>query len=203
MLYFDFDGTLADVWRRYHRVFEDASRISGISLEDYIRVKKELPRDADVARTFGATLPDDYWENKRRLLEDTAYLAYDRLLVPAEQICSFFAMHECRILTNRRNREAFRAELVNLGLESLLDKSVVLNPDEKKSKAQYLRETHPNEKIYLVGDAEAESQAAQIDSIEVFLVKTGLRDPESLPFSEKCVIVNSVSDFMNAFKEKI
>lgn len=203
MVYFDFDGTLADVWQRFYRIFVDASRISEISLENYIRAKKQIPKDAELAASFGAQLLDDYWEKKRSMLEDPAYLAYDRLIVPAEQICSFFKAHECRILTNRRHPEAFRGELIALGLGELWDKSIVLNPDEKKSKAQYLQEKHPNEKIYLVGDAEAESQAAQIDSIEVFLVRTGLRDPESIPFSEKCVIINSVSDFMNAFKEII
>lgn len=201
MFYFDFDGTLADVWQRFYRIFVDASRISEISLEEYIRAKKEIPRDAEIAAFFGAQLPDDYWEKKRKMLEDPAYLAYDRLIVPAEQLCSFFRKYECRILTNRRHPEAFRMQLIALGLEELTEKSVVLNPDDKISKAQYLQKTHPNETVYLVGDAEAESQAAQIDSVKVFLVRTGLRDPESIPFSDKCDIIDSISDFINAVKE--
>ena len=80
---------------------------------------------------------------------------------------------------------------------------MVLNPDEKKTKTQYLRENHPDEAVYLVGDAEAEAQASQLDNVRVYLVRTGLRNPETLPGAQKCVIIDRVSDFMNAFKESV
>lgn len=203
MLYFDFDGTLVDVWERFYHIFKVASGISEISFEDYVQAKKQIVRDADVALHFGANLPEDYWVKKRSMLEDPAYLAFDRLLLPAEQISSFFENYECRILTNRRNPEAFKAQLMALGLEPLLKKCIILNPDDKKTKAQYLWENHPNELVYLVGDAEAEAQAAETDSVRVFLVRTGLRTPESIPCADKCEIIDSVSDFMNAFKERV
>ena len=203
MFYFDFDGTLVDVWQRYYQIFKDASGISGMSLEEYIRIKKEFPRDADVARAFGRTLPEDYWTKKRSMLENPAYLAHDRLIVPAEQICEFFQNNPCRILTNRRDPVAFSGQLTALGLESLLDACVVLNPDDKKTKAQFLRENHPVEQIVLVGDAEAEAQAAEIDTVKVFLVRTGLRDPQWIPGVENCYIIESISDFMDADKESV
>ena len=203
MLYFDFDGTLADVWQRYYHVFKDASGIAGMSLETYIRVKREFPQDSDVARIFGGNLPDDYKAKKRSKLEDPAYLAYDRLLIPAEKICAFFKEHDCRILTNRRSAEAFRDQLVSLGLEELVSKAVVLNPNEKIKKVQYLQMTHPKEKFYLVGDAEAEAQVAVLDQAEVYLVRTGLRAPETLPNAEKCRMIDNAEVFMNAVKEII
>lgn len=201
MLYFDFDGTLVDVWQRYYHIFKDASGITGMSLEEYVQVKKQLVRDGDVARAFGENLPEDYWAKKRAMLEDPQYLSFDRLIVPAEQILEFFKAHECRILTNRRYPDAFKEQLKGLGLEELLAKCVVLNPDEKITKTGYLQEKHPHECIVLVGDAEAEAQAAVVDTICVYLVRTGLRDPETIAGAEKCHIIESASDFMNAFKE--
>lgn len=203
MFYFDFDGTLADVWQRYYHVFCDASQITGVSLEEYIRVKRDHPRDSDVARIFGGTLPEDYFEKKRNMLEDPAYLAYDRLLLSKEKICAFFQEHTCRILTNRRNAAAFRGQLISLGLESLVDMAVVLNPDEKVKKVQYLQGEHPHEPFYLVGDAEAEAQVAVMDTAKVFLVRTGLRKPEDLTNVEKCCIIDNTEVFMNDFKEII
>lgn len=203
MLYFDFDGTLADVWQRYYHVFKDASRIPGIAFEEYVRVKREFPRDADVAGHFGGSLPKDYWEKKRSMLEDPTYLAHDQLLVSAEQICAFFREHTCRILTNRRKAEAFYGQIRSLGLESLLEMCIVLNPDDKKSKKQYLQEIHPDERFVLVGDAEAEAQVAAIDLAEVSLVRTGLRIPESMPGAENCRIIENVEVFMKAFKETV
>lgn len=203
MVYFDFDGTLADVWLRFYRIFKDASGIDRIGFEDYVRAKKQYPRDGDVAACFGAVLPDDYWSKKRSMLEDPVYLAFDRLLVPAEQLCDFFQSHNCRILTNRRNPKAFEAQLSALGLDALRQYSIVLNPDNKVTKAQYLQQAHPDGRVVLVGDAEAESKAAQIDSVKVFLVRTGLRAPEQLPLADQCEIIDRVSDFMNAFKESL
>ena len=203
MLYFDFDGTLADVWQRYYHVFRDASGITGMSLEEYIRVKREFPQDSDVARMFGGTLPEEYKAEKRSRLEDPTYLAYDQLIVPAEQICAFFREHDCRILTNRRSAEMFRGQLISLGLEELISKAVVLNPNEKIKKVQYLQMTHPNESIVLVGDAEAEAQVSVLKQAEVYLVRTGLRDPQSLPDAEKCRIIDNVEVFMKSFKETI
>ena len=201
MLYFDFDGTLVDVWQRFYHIFKDASGISGMTLEEYVQVKKQFVRDSDVAHTFGGVLPEDYWAKKRAMLEDPKYLSFDRLLVPAEQIMEFFQAYPCRILTNRRNAAAFKAQLTALGLEELCEKCVVLNPDEKITKTQYLHNNHPNEKIVLVGDAEAEAQAAELNSVKVYLVRTGLRDARLIPGAEKCHIIESASDFMNAFKE--
>jgi phosphoglycolate phosphatase-like HAD superfamily hydrolase len=203
MVYFDFDGTLADVWLRFYRIFTDASGIDGIAFEDYVRTKKQYPRDGDAATCFGATLPEDYWSKKRSMLEDPAYLALDRLLVPAEELCDFFRQFDCRILTNRRNPQAFRAQLTALGLGSLIERSIVLNPDEKVTKAQYLRQAHPDGQPVLVGDAEAESQAAQNGFVKVYLVRTGLRAPEEMPFADQCEIIDRVSDFMKAFKESL
>lgn len=203
MVYFDFDGTLADVWPRFHRIFKDASGIRDIAFEDYVHAKKQYPRDDELAACFGAVLPDDYWSKKRNMLEDPAYLALDRLLVPAERICKFFQDCDCRILTNRRNPDAFEAQLTALGLGSLLQYSIVLNPDSKVTKAQYLQQAHPEGQVVLVGDAEAESQAAQSGSVKVFLVRTGLRAPEQMPFADQCEIIDHVSDFMNSFKESL
>lgn len=203
MVYFDFDGTLADVWLRFYRIFADASGISGIAFEDYVRAKRQYPRDGDVAARFGAALPEDYWSKKRLLLEDPAYLKLDRLLVPAEDICDFFRQFDCRILTNRRNPQAFRAQLAALGLGSLIERSIVLNPDEKVTKAQYLQQAHPEGQVVLVGDAEAEAQAAQNGFVKVFLVRTGLRAPEEMPFANQCELIDHVSDFMKAFKESL
>lgn len=203
MVYFDFDGTLTDVWERFYRIFQDASAITGITFEAYVSAKKRIPQDGALAAAFGAVLPDDYRDKKRSMLESAEYLAFDRLIVPAERICAFFQQHDCRILTNRRNPHNFKIQLSALGLGALTDRCIVLNPDAKITKAQYLSNAHPHEKVILVGDAEAESQAAQSDSVKVYLVRTGLRAPELIPFSDRCEIIDSVSDFINAFKESV
>ena len=54
MIYIDFDGTIVDIWARYHRVFMEASGNFDIPLEEYIQVKKKEPSDVRVAEYFSS-----------------------------------------------------------------------------------------------------------------------------------------------------
>ena len=81
MIFFDFDGTIADLWPRYYQVFLAASGISGVSQWDYVEAKRSLVSDGEVARHFEKTLPEGYFQKKRMLLEAETYLRLDTLLV--------------------------------------------------------------------------------------------------------------------------
>lgn len=74
---FDFDGTLIDLWPRYHAVFCGLLGID-ISLEAYREIKKRLVKDEMVAHYFGAHLPDGYFEQKSKRLEDREYFLLDK-----------------------------------------------------------------------------------------------------------------------------
>lgn len=201
MILFDFDGTIVDVWDRYHRVFIDAAQSHEVPLSDYIGTKRNQIKDSLVAASFGVTLPENYWIKKRILLESPEYLCYDKLIAPADVLLRFFDANDCRILTNRRSRDDFINQLFHLGLQDLAEKSIVLNPDEGITKRDFLCSTYGNAQFFLVGDGDSESKASEVPGSSVFLVSTGLRKPETLPLAERCVIVNSIIEFMNTYKE--
>lgn len=201
MIFFDFDGTIVDVWDRYYRVFSDTVQSHEIPLLDYINIKRDQIKDEIVAAQLGVTLPQNYWKQKRILLETPNYLNFDRLIAPADVLLRFFDKHDCQILTNRRNREAFFDQLSHLGLQRLAEKSIVLNPDEDITKRDFLRSLCADNQVVLIGDGDAESKASDIPNCTVYLVSTGLRRPEKLPNAERCTIINSINEFMNAYKE--
>lgn len=201
MIYVDFDGTIVDIWKRYHRVFMDASGTSRIPLGEYIRVKQKEQSDARVAEYFSFKLPPMYWEKKRELLESPEYLRMDTLLLSAEELLSFFSSHSCRILTARRNPRNLYKQLEWLGLSELKAKSIILDPDGAIQKRDYILQYNDGKVDWMIGDSRAEAAAAEIPGTQVVLVKTGLQLAELLNTSGNCEIIGSLSEFIKQHKE--
>jgi len=202
MIFFDFDGTIADVWPRYYQVFLAASGISGISLPDYVKAKRALVSDAKVARNFGEDLPAGYAAKKRTLLESRDYLRLDTLLVPAARLETFFSKFECLLLTGRRQAAAFLAELEDLGLGCLSNHCVALDPDRGISKKAFLEQNFSRSSHIIVGDSEAEWEAATLENVHAVLVRTGLRCPEDFLLTKRHSVVPSVTTFITAYMER-
>lgn len=202
MIFFDFDGTVVDLWPRYHQVFLAASGFSDISLQDYMKAKRVLVSDREVARHFGKALPKGYFAKKRILLEEEDYLRLDTLLISPTELNAFFSRQECRFLTVRRHAKAFLTELDDLGIESLSDRAIVLNPDRGISKKEYLMRNVPRTPHIVVGDSAVEWETAALDNIHVVLVRTGLRRPEDFPLTERHTVMLSASEFIASYLKR-
>lgn len=202
MIFFDFDGTIVDLWPRYYQVFLAASGISGVSQREYVGAKRSLVSDGEVARYFGKTLPEGYFQKKRTLLEAETYLRLDTPLVSAEELNAFFLKFECRLLTSRRRADAFLAELDNLGLGCLSDRAVILDPDRGVSKKAFLAQDFSRSSHIVVGDSKAEWETAALENVRAVLVRTGLRRPEDFPLTRRHMTAPSVSAFITAYMER-
>lgn len=198
MIFFDFDGTVVDLWPRYHQVFLATSGLSDISQRDYMEAKRALVSDHKVIRHFGGVLPKGYFRKKRILLEAEDYLQLDVLLVSPAELNAIFLSEECRFLTCRRCPNAFLSEMDGLGLGHLSGQVIVLNPDQGVSKKEYLTQTASRTPHIVVGDSKAEWEAAS-DNVRVVLVRTGLRWPEDFPLTERHTVVSSVSVFISDY----
>lgn len=198
MIFFDFDGTVVDLWPRYHQVFLAASGLSDISQQDYMEAKRALVSDHKVAQYFGGALPERYFIKKRILLEAEDYLRLDALLVSPAELNAVFLSEECRFLTCRRRPNAFLEEMDGLGLGHLSDQVIVLNPDQGISKKEYLTQNAARAHHIVVGDSKAEWEAAS-NNVRVVLVRTGLRRPEDFLLTERHTVVPSVSTFISDY----
>lgn len=202
MIFFDFDGTVADVWPRYYQVFLAASKLTGISQSDYVEAKRTLIYDGEVARYFGQDIPSQYFTNKRVLLESDDYLRLDTLFAPAVELNAFFAKFECRFLTQRRRVNAFFAELSDLGLGHLSNQAIILDPNRGISKKAFLEQNFSQSEHIVIGDSESEWETAALGNIRVVLVETGLRRPEDFPLSKRHTVMPSVSTFIMSYKRR-
>lgn len=202
MIFFDFDGTIVNVWPRYYQVFLAASGISGVSLSQYRAAKRTAVSDLETARLLGVELPDGYFTEKRALLEDASYLRLDRLLLSPEELETFFNQFSCRILTCRRRPQAFLREMDELGLSALSDRAIVLDPDAGGGKKDFLERSFHQGLHTVVGDSEAEWEAASQENVRTVLVRTGLRSPEDFPPAERRTIVPSIREFMAVYTKR-
>lgn len=175
---FDFDGTVVDVWDRYHAAFCLASQAKWIALDEYREAKLRLEEDSLIANAFGIDLPRDYWARKAALLEDEALLAMDVLTLDASRLIEWFDSGQCLILTKRRNEKAFFWELDNLGIGQLASSSYVLNPDLRVSKRTWI-ETEIDRcgycLKYVIGDTAEDMEIGELQGVKALFVRTGLK----------------------------
>lgn len=200
MIFLDFDGTIVDLWPRYHRAFCIAAGTDSVRLEDYRRTKRRFPADRDLAEALHIALPADYFSRKRQLLESEPLLKLDTLLLSATALTDFFALRDCRILTGRRQKALFLEELARLGLAQLTEYAIVLDPDVT-SKKEYIRTHFPAVPHIVVGDSKAEWETGELENVRVALVRTGLRRPEDFPLTEKHFVVDTLSQFLASYRD--
>ncbi len=199
MVFLDFDGTIVNLWPRYYRAFCMASGAAGVTQAQYLAAKRRFPADGKLAEHLQVPLPDDYFSRKRGLLESRQLLQHDTLLLPREELISFFGRYDCRILTSRRREPLFREELARLGLEGLAAQAIVLDPD-KMGKKEYLQARFPAGCHVLVGDSEAEWEAGALENVRVALVRSGLRRPEDFPLTGRHLVFHTIAGFLTGYR---
>lgn len=168
MTLIDFDGTIVDLWPRYHRVFCTLTNAQ-VDLHTYKKAKQVYKRDESLARYLGVELPEDYFPRKAVLLEETEYLALDRLLVCGNQLLRFMEQKNAWILTARRRPDHFLWELDYLGLSALRDRAICVNG----SKTAWVEQHVPGEGI-MIGDDVKDLQVVVASNLQAIMVLTGL-----------------------------
>lgn len=179
MKYFvDFDGTIVDVWARYFEVFCACAMVpsESVDFQEYRRCKLRLHRDRQVAAALGIRCSDDesnWTVRKRKLLESDDMLALDQLLAEPDALLAWFGERNARILTKRRDPIMFNRQLKALGLNSLSDDAVVLNPDTSAGKMEWILE-HESGPVTMIGDSPEDMRVFRRPRSRALFVDTGL-----------------------------
>ena len=193
--FFDFDGTIVDIWKRFYHVFLDAGKVSGIDFDLYKKQKLLLKRDSDVASYFGVALDVNYFENKKIMLEQIDYLKFDTLLVDPELLIRFFNSKEAYILSKRRNKNNLLKEIKNLKIDCLINRVIVIDPDSNITKLDFLRQ-NVSAPFTLIGDSIEESNVSVLNNANVFLVSTGLNMFSAETISSNCRIIECLNNYL-------
>lgn len=200
MIFVDFDGTLIDLWPRYHAVFSSLLELD-VSLHQYKKIKQRLVLDEKVAEFFGKTLNEKYFIHKAELLERKDYLALDKLVLSPEIVNDSFDNNHSIVLTKRRNPENFAWELDSLGLKVV---SKVLTHTSKKNCVA--NDCH-TEKSIVIGDSLADLEVASLSYVKAYMVLYGLGtvkqfDSRQIPYS-LISSPNQIIDIMEGYHHAI
>lgn len=181
MLFLDFDGTLVDLWPRFHAVFCALSNASGLTLDEYKRIKQKLARDEAVAGHFEIRLREDYFQRKKILLESKRFLKLDKPFWNPSRLNEIFRRKEAILLTKRRYPQNLRWELNRLRLR------ISARVLSAQSKAEWIQLHYPSENSIIIGDSLADLEAAALPNVTAVMVEYGLETSErfqssGLPF---------------------
>ena len=168
MIFFDWDGTLVDLWPRYYQVFCKLTGATELSFEQYKREKQFWMRDNDVATAVGLKLPDDYFEQKACLLEEMEFLALDTLWLDCNKMKELFSDCNAMVLTKRRRPENLVAQIDGFGLQ--IPVAIV----GEETKRDWIGHYYPNKKSYIVGDHITDLKTATLSNVSAFMVGYGL-----------------------------
>lgn len=177
--YFDFDGTLVDVWERYYKILTSYLSLNGYkcggTIENYKYEKLRSAKDHLVAETlWNARMDiDDYLKYKRDMLETDELLQLDRPIGDFAEMAEKLRKKSCGIvlLSLRRKPEMLHKELERLGYADCFDETVVLNPENGKKTEWLVRKVKKGD--ILVGDS-LDDLKTHINGVNAFFVKTGL-----------------------------
>lgn len=180
--FIDLDGTLLDLWPRYHRVFCELLHIKDITLGEYKKKKQDLGQDNAVAEAFGYTLPPDYFIKKAELLEDKSFLSLDRLFLSRQQIEALSEDSDSIILTKRRKSDNLVWQMGRMGLNM----PVIIV--EGQTKLQWIKENYPGKRAVVVGDSMMDLETGRLPNISVIMTGYGLGtkkqfDSISIPYT--------------------
>ncbi len=167
----DFDGTIVDCWYRYYKVFTDILGRSIMSFDRYKYLRKKGISDKEIIKNHVNEIVFDN-KAKRILLELPEYLRFDTLLISSKKLFRFYKKFNTIILTKRQSSISLYWQIEKLGIKFIKPNIRLLN-DEITKKEYIMTYYSKNNRIYIIGDSDAEAEISDLQNSQVYIVGTG------------------------------
>ena len=199
-LYLDLDGTLVDVRRRHYLAYADTLLELGVTpLADrhYWTQRRRGARTFDLLSGCRHSQRQRFVETWLKRIESPEYLRLDTLIPGAIAALGCLAeRYDLVLITLRRDGDSLKEQLARLGLTRLLSR-VYWRMDcaGTSSKAQLIRRVSPGVAApsLVVGDSEADIEAARELGIQSVCVTTGVRNRSYLEAVGAHHVIRSIS----------
>ena len=203
-IYFDLDGTLIDVRRRHYAAYADTLRALGrepAAEEQYWARRRRGASSTDLLDGADEALRARFLDGWIAHVESPSYLRLDEPVAGAiDTLDALAASYALVLVTLRRERAALHGQLERLGLGKRFD--AVLSPNAVgESKVELVRGAGtPIAGSIVVGDSEADVQAARTLSLTSVCVTAGVRDAAFLRALAPDVLIASVAELPAALE---
>lgn len=181
ILYFDLDGTLIDVRKRHYAAYVDTARELGLTPLSEQAFWKERRGGAATEELIGNVRDSDrerFTERWRSRTDAPSYVRLDTLIPGARAtLASLRESYELVLVTLREDRKTLIEQLDALSLSKFF--TAIYSPngtDEPASKAKLIQLFGGSDgNAAVIGDSEADVEAARELGIDSVCVTTGVR----------------------------
>lgn len=181
-VFLDFDGTVVNVFRRYHALLTDFWG-DCVSLDDYTRLKRQQPDDRQLLQTLLQFSDDEfsrYLRFKRSKMETHDYLMKDELNIDPSLLKDFFDQFHISVLSVRRSARSAHDQYAYLDMEFLIETADILPPAGSTTKRSWVQRHHSGPFV-MIGDSEVDMAAGSLADGKGIFVENGLRSVSTIP----------------------
>lgn len=180
--YVDFDGTVVNVFPRYHHILKSyLNQKTSIELDynKYCFLKRQGMKDHNIVQTIcrGYNLDiEEYVKYKRLNLESEENLRKDIIIGSPEIAYKKLNKlgYKIILLTQRNYQDRLVNQVGSLNISNCFDNIIVVTPlSNINTKLEFLK-NQVNVDDIIIGDSKTEMECASVLGIEGFFVETGL-----------------------------
>ena len=205
-IFFDLDGPILDVSKRYYKVFIDITYSNQISKGIFWSFKKEKKPWKNIFKQAGLNLNEKIFLRKWfGNIEKRRYLKLDRLQQKVKKVLAALRKkNSLYLISLRQSKSNLFWQLKYLGLDGYFDK--VIHCKNTKSygwlnKAKLIKQnlSSPKEAI-IIGDTEIDIRAAKLAKIKSVAVLCGIREKKLLVKEKPDYIVSDIRNLNKLVK---
>lgn len=199
ILYFDLDGTLVDIRKRHYAAYADTMReldLTPLSEQAYWDGRRNGASNADLIGNVDAECHGRFTEKWLERVESPSYVRLDTLIPGARAtLAALRESYELVLVTMRQDRESLLEQLDELSLRKFF--SAVYSRDgseEPRSKSKLIRLFNDSvgDDAAVIGDSEADVEAARDLGIESVCVTSGVRSRRYLDELDPDEVVSTI-----------
>ena len=199
ILYFDLDGTLVDVRKRHYAAYADTMRELGLTPlpeQTYWDARRDGASNADLMGNVDTEYHNRFAEKWLARVESPSYVRLDTLIPGARAtLAALRESYELVLVTMRQDRASLLEQLDELSLRKFF--SAVYSrdgSDEPQSKSKLIRlfGNSVRDGATVIGDSEADVEAARDLGIESVCVTSGVRSRRYLDGLEPDEVVSTI-----------
>ncbi|MBE2213389.1 MAG: HAD family hydrolase [Opitutaceae bacterium] len=214
MIFFDLDGPILDVSRKYYRVYSTVVReLNGIPLTQDCYWQRKRERDQDTAILRDSQVPEsklqEFRDRRRALIETADYWQYDTAWPEVQAVLTGLPQPPPIVVVTLRNQpHALHAELRALGLDRLFAKVLSVSGDaghgdRHEAKVALVRDQFGRLRDgWFVGDTETDLRAGEALGLARLAVTFGIRTEALLQRENPNFIARSPAELAHWLAEQ-
>jgi phosphoglycolate phosphatase len=208
-IFFDFDGTLIDVRKRYYEAYTQACKyiaIEPLNAERYWDLKRNKTPENKI-NSLSDEQYKKYSEIRISLLEDESLLQLDTPFKGVQELLEQLRKekHVLFIATMRRHTDRVQQEIKNLKLNNYFEEILAIAPknkpsDDKANLIKTVSNIYDNyQQNFIVGDTEADIDCGKELQFTTVGVTSGIRSEKFIKEAHPDYILSSVTELLTIF----